>query len=1120
MSYPQFNPPSNYPRPNNNLSNNINLPLPTNSWFQEALVDNIADVDRVGNGTPWYVKPEYSDNNIGLSYGSLLDVTTVRNEGNIILQEAPKNLIDIGVEDSDKLTLDKLTDLTTNFIYSEGAKTTGKCNFARGTPTVNFETVESSIIFKFLSGLTKLEKINNTSYTLDSIVPIQSVLSAELVRDHENTELYRSRSMSFYEGINPLPDSDVEIVLGVQDGSNQISIFYNLYGRQFILIMPIGDKSNAFIQIPGDINPNTGLPVFSYDLQTENNEIGFNITNSLTNEVDNIKVDLTSQISTIIRIVQTPVRWYLYTDASVVLLDQTSSTVRTNQFTGYFRVALAGILIDNGDRLEYFGIKYKSNSTILLDAFEEGVVNNGVVQNFTEDVGNDGKISWGFEYNYTRAGVLFLPPHLVDSGIFTYEGLELHEDNIKWPSLSYGDVKLYRITNNAVKFKSIPIQLCDFPEVDGLLTTNESKELMRELIISDIDRSINMLTEPGTDDVLRTDLNPYTFGTIISSSSRVLYIATKLMNELNIDQDDINKLLVTIRQILKTWLIGTNIGTGGPTYQLQRENKIWGGIIVPADSLNASGIGALSSFDNSFYSDHHFHYGYIVYALSILEELDFGLFSEYPTNVSDLVNDYANPDYNNFTRLRHKDLFYGHSWATGVVGLPTKLPGTEGAGPVNRQQESSGEAINSYFAAYLLGKTTKNNLLRILSGVGFILEIAAARSYYMYDSPNSRVGDLINTGSIGIMQTEGKSFTLDWPMEPPTFPGRSFGIYGIQALPFTEATGIYLPSSITTPFTPNSRYIQNMADNGMGVGIVESVLNRTYMAFPPGQLNNERITYGQNGGTKWGNVALELLAFNSDVASDSIIQELFGLLINRRNEDPTKELLKEFDSFTNTYYMLLKLRGTGITPNSVCYGQKWNNLVRKKCKIHHKHNINKSTNMSNIRGVTTMAKINVKDTVNDGKQKKLTYNIDIESNVSSSMESKNNKEFSRSEKSFDHSKCKTKLNKYKSLYRYKCRLFTGELTVIHGKCALLKFVFDDKSIKIINKEKLPYKFPMMTKNETDNYKNNEKCYCEKISKYIMYNHANKLNKISETFGHKYIDSQDYKDYISQYEKVY
>ena len=52
MSYPQFNPPSNYPRPNNNLSNNINLPFPTNSWFQEALVDNIADVDRVGK-YPW-----------------------------------------------------------------------------------------------------------------------------------------------------------------------------------------------------------------------------------------------------------------------------------------------------------------------------------------------------------------------------------------------------------------------------------------------------------------------------------------------------------------------------------------------------------------------------------------------------------------------------------------------------------------------------------------------------------------------------------------------------------------------------------------------------------------------------------------------------------------------------------------------------------------------------------------------------------------------------------------------------------------------------------------------------------------------------------------------------------
>ena len=88
------------------------------------------------------------------------------------------------------------------------------------------------------------------------------------------------------------------------------------------------------------------------------------------------------------------------------------------------------------------------------------------------------------------------------------------------------------------------------------------------------------------------------------------------------------------------------------------------------------------------------------------------------------------------------------------------------------------------------------------------------------------------------------------------------------------------------------------------------------------------------------------------------------------------------------------------------------------------------------------------------------------------------------------------------------------MTVIRGKCAMLKLEFSE-NVKIINKDKLPYKFPMSEKNITNDYRNNERCYCEKIAKYIMYNHANKLGKISSDT--KYINTPDFKQYISQYE---
>jgi len=1128
MSYPEFDPPPNYPRPalsNLNLRDgNFDLPLPTNSWFQEALVNNIADGDRVGNGTPWYVKPffsstqsEGSDVNeqglkIGLSYGSLLDVTTNRIDRNVVLQEAPKNLIDISIEDARSLVLDELTDLSTSFLYrgdnAANNETKAKCNYVRGTPTVDFETFNASIIFRFLSGLTRLEKVFPEVYELDTIISRESVLTANLIRDENNTELYNSENMSFYNGLNELPDSEIEIALGVEFETNDLRVFFNFEDEQFLLIMSLVSNSITFSQIPVGYN---------CDLQTQRNLMGFVLTNndpqsSSFGTVLKIFISLDTQIATVGLIRQIPVRWYIYSDAPLLILDQGTSTVRSTPFTGFFRVALAGEIVENG--INYFGQFYDNDE--LIEAFGLGVLQRGEVINLDQKSNN----RWSFDYRYNREGVLFLPPHLVESGIFNTTNIEVYktasEREITWPSLSYGDIKLYRLTNNRIRFTSISIQLCDFPETEGLLTTPESRQLMKKLILIDINRSVNKLLRDPEGEI-RKDLNPYTFGTIALSSARVLYFAVRLQNELNIDQSDINSLFVTLRESLVNWLTGNNVNPGSIDYQLQRETINWGGIIVPADARAESGQGEVTAFGNSFYNDHHFHYGYIMYAIAILEELDFGLFSEYPSNILDLVYDYCNPDTNRFPRVRHKDFFYGHSWATGVTGQPTETPGVVNAGPVNRQQESSGEAINSYFAAYLFGKTVRNDQLQIAAGVALITEIAAARSYYLYDSPNSQVGDLVNTGSIGIMQTLGKSYTLDWPMQPPTFPGRSSGIYGIQTLPFTEITGNYLPDEITTPFVPDSRYVPTMAQFGISVDIVESILDGSYLPNPPArfQRNNAEVTYVLDQGTYWGNIALQILAFNEMVASNSDIRRLFEIVVNRviENENELGVVLKEFDSATSTYYLLLKLRGTDITPNNCMCMTKHKHKNKKK---HHEIHFNGNKyKLYKNKGIHTLGMISKIDNDVKKPEKHLTYDTDIESNSHSSGQKEVGKAFDSSKDSVN-SKCyESKSSSYKKSYRYSCKCFKGELIVIRGKCAQLKLHINGKT-KIIRSKKLPYKFPVGGENLTIDFINSEKKYCEKIARYIMYYHADRLVDIGINQRKKYLECDDFKKFIGQY----
>jgi endo-1,3(4)-beta-glucanase len=98
-----------------------------------------------------------------------------------------------------------------------------------------------------------------------------------------------------------------------------------------------------------------------------------------------------------------------------------------------------------------------------------------------------------------------------------------------------------------------------------------------------------------------------------------------------------------------------------------------------------------------FYSDHHFHYGYHIYAAAAVAHFDRDWGRVHFEDVLLLIRDIANPssDDNFFPRFRHKDWYQGSSWASGVL-LPTFTNGMN--------QESSSEAIAAYEAVALFGQ--------------------------------------------------------------------------------------------------------------------------------------------------------------------------------------------------------------------------------------------------------------------------------------------------------------------------------------------------------------------------------------------------------------------------------
>jgi len=121
------------------------------------------------------------------------------------------------------------------------------------------------------------------------------------------------------------------------------------------------------------------------------------------------------------------------------------------------------------------------------------------------------------------------------------------------------------------------------------------------------------------------------------------------------------------------------------------------GGIVTKDGLEDT----QADFGNGRFNDHHFHYGYLLYASAILGLYDPHFVHDYGAYVDSLLYDVAyssnsetaSVDDNFFPFTRHMNWYDGHSFASGL------FPYGNG-----KSQESSSEAVNCYYGAYLWSK--------------------------------------------------------------------------------------------------------------------------------------------------------------------------------------------------------------------------------------------------------------------------------------------------------------------------------------------------------------------------------------------------------------------------------
>ena len=252
--------------------------------------------------------------------------------------------------------------------------------------------------------------------------------------------------------------------------------------------------------------------------------------------------------------------------------------------------------------------------------------------------------------------------------------------------------------------------------------------------------------------------DPYGLGKKIGRMARLALIA----DDLGI-ADVREKAVASLESTLTPWLLGNN--NNALLY-----DKTWGGIVT------TNGVAdPLADYGNGYYNDHHFHYGYFIYAGATLARLDINYFNTHRPAFEEIVNDIFNIDSSNtdYPYIRHKDSYEGHSWASGLFEQAN-----------GKNQESSSESCNAYYSVYLYAQTLGLTEMMKKAQIVLTTEVLATKKYWhihgnsdIYDSVFSSRRMAASIGALDVTSSTWFGKNIEY-------------LHGIQMLPVTPLSTI------------------------------------------------------------------------------------------------------------------------------------------------------------------------------------------------------------------------------------------------------------------------------------------------------------------------------------------
>ncbi|CAG8471828.1 8510_t:CDS:10 [Ambispora gerdemannii] len=254
----------------------------------------------------------------------------------------------------------------------------------------------------------------------------------------------------------------------------------------------------------------------------------------------------------------------------------------------------------------------------------------------------------------------------------------------------------------------------------------------------------------------------YFSGKGIAKLALVCLVAHDVLKDKSLGTECLNKLKTVMESYTKNRL----------TFPLQYDST-WKGIVSSEGFKN----GSMADFGNTWYNDHHFHYGYYIHAAAIIRHLDEDWGKKNEEWVDSLLRDVVNPSSKDkfFPTFRTFDWFVGHSWSKGIF-----------ASVDGKDEESTSEDTNLYYAMKLWGTVSHRKNLEKLADVILAVQARSLRTYFLMEDDNTvQPKNFIKNKVTGILFENKIDHTT-------YFCTRMECIHGIHMIP-------------TTPITPYTR---------------------------------------------------------------------------------------------------------------------------------------------------------------------------------------------------------------------------------------------------------------------------------------------------------------------------